>query len=106
MYYLDLVWQFFRASTQQELAYRSNFFIRVFYSLLSLLSGVVGLWALYSQVDLIHGWDMPSALALLGVYLLLGALKEHVGDLAIVHRHHSIRQNEAPGGSNLCVVLA
>lgn len=76
MYYLNLIWHFFRASTQQEMAYPGNFIIRVIYSLLSLASGVAGLWALYSQVDVIHGWDMPSALALLGIYLLLSALRD------------------------------
>jgi ABC-2 type transport system permease protein len=76
MYHLKLIWYFFRASAQQEMAYRSNFFIRVMYSLLGLVSGLAGLWALYGQVDTIHGWDMPSALALLGVYMLLGALRD------------------------------
>jgi ABC-2 type transport system permease protein len=67
---------FLRASLQQELAYSANFFLRLMTASLNLVSGIAGLWALYSQVEIIHGWDMPSALALLGVYLLLGAIRD------------------------------
>jgi ABC-2 type transport system permease protein len=36
---------------------------------------VLGLWVLFGQVETIQGWDLPSTLAVLGVYLTLGALR-------------------------------
>ena len=75
MYYLKLINAFFKISSQAELAHRVNFFIRLLYSGLNLLTGVLSLVVIFSQIDQIKGWDMPAALALLGVYLLLGALR-------------------------------
>jgi ABC-2 type transport system permease protein len=75
MYYLRLVGQFARASAQNDLAHRANFWISLLHSLLNLGTGVLGLWVLFGQVETIRGWDLPSTLALLGVYLTLGALR-------------------------------
>jgi ABC-2 type transport system permease protein len=75
MYYLRLIRQFAGASAQNELAYRANFWISLFHSLLNLVTGVLGLLVLFGQVDTIRGWDLPSTLALLGVYLTLSALR-------------------------------
>jgi ABC-2 type transport system permease protein len=75
MRYLRLIGQFARASLQNELAYRANFWLGLFHSLLGLVSGVLGLAVLFGQVQTIRGWDLPSALALLGVYLILNALR-------------------------------
>jgi ABC-2 type transport system permease protein len=75
MYYLGLVRQFARASVQNELAYRANFWLSLFHSLLNLATGVLGVAVLFGQVETIQGWDLPSTLALLGVYLTLGALR-------------------------------
>jgi ABC-2 type transport system permease protein len=75
MHYLKLIGAFFRISSQAELAYRVNFFIRLLHSGLNLLTGVLSLAVIFNQVEVIKGWDMPAALALLGVYLLLGALR-------------------------------
>ncbi len=74
MIHLKLIGSFMRASTQQAMAYRANFFIRILNSLLNLAAGAVGIWVLFSQVKQLHGWDMPSALVLLGVYLTLQAI--------------------------------
>lgn len=76
MEYLKMIAGFLRASIQEEMAYRANFLIRVLVTLLNFVSGIAGLWILFGQVDEIHGWDMPSALALYGVYLTLQALRD------------------------------
>ncbi len=76
MFYIKLILAFFKTSTQSELAYGSNFFIRLLNSFLNLLTGVLSLVVIFNQVETLQGWDMPSALALLGIYLLLGALRE------------------------------
>jgi ABC-2 type transport system permease protein len=75
MYHLKLIGAFFKLSSQAELAYRVNFFIRLFYSALNLITGVLSLVVIFNQVDSLRGWDLPGALALLGVYLLLSALR-------------------------------
>jgi ABC-2 type transport system permease protein len=75
VYHLRLVRQFARASAQNELAYRANFWLSLFHSLLNLVSGVLGVVVLFGQVETIRGWDLLSTLALLGVYLTLSALR-------------------------------
>jgi len=75
MYYLKLIRSFIRASTQDEMAHRSNFWISLLNSTLSLLTGVLGVAVLFGQVDSINGWDFSSTLAILGVYLVVGALR-------------------------------
>lgn len=73
--YLAVLWKFLRASIQQELAYPANFFISLFYSLLSLVMGVIGLVILFSHLETIGGWTFASTLAVLGVYMTLSALR-------------------------------
>jgi ABC-2 type transport system permease protein len=76
MRYVRLTGQFARASVQNELAYQANFWISLLHSLLGLVTGVLGVVVLFDQVETIHGWDLPSTLALLGVYLALSALRD------------------------------
>jgi ABC-2 type transport system permease protein len=61
---------------QEEAAHRANFFFSLLYSLLNLLTAAAGIWILFSQVESIHGWDLPATLALLGVYLTASALRQ------------------------------
>jgi len=74
-HYLKLIGQFFKISVQAEMAYRANFFIRLLYSVLNLVTGLFSLMVIFNQVETIKGWDLPSALILLGIYQLLGALR-------------------------------
>ena len=75
MRYLRLIGHFMRASFQEEAAYRANFFIHLFYSLLNLGAGVLGVYVVFNQVDNVRGWDFESTLGVLGVYLVVGALR-------------------------------
>jgi ABC-2 type transport system permease protein len=75
MRYARLMVQFIRASAQSEVAHRANFWISLLHSLLNLATGVLGVVVLFGQIDAIRGWDFPSTLALLGVYLTVGALQ-------------------------------
>jgi len=70
-----LIWLFIQASTQQDMAYRANFWIHLLHSLLNLATGVLGVVVLFGQIQQVKGWELPSALAILGVYLILGALR-------------------------------
>jgi ABC-2 type transport system permease protein len=70
-----LIAAFMKASFQEEAAYRSNFFISLLTSMLNLATGVLGIYVVFGQVDSIQGWDLPSTMALLGVYLTVSALR-------------------------------
>jgi len=72
---IKLICAFFKVSAQAEMAYPVNFFIHLFNATLTLMTGILSLVVIFNQVETINGWDMPSTLALLGVYLLLGALR-------------------------------
>ena len=75
MYYVKILWQCAKASIQNEFAYRVNFWISLLHSLLNLGTGVISVTVLFGQIETIKGWTLPSALALLGIYLILGALR-------------------------------
>ena len=74
-YYLSIIWHFLRASLQQELAYSTNFFISIFYSLLGLGTAVIGILVLFSQIESLGGWTFASTLSILGVFVTLSALR-------------------------------
>ncbi|MBN1873954.1 MAG: ABC-2 family transporter protein [Anaerolineae bacterium] len=73
--YLRLIKRFISVAFQNVLAYQMNFWISLLHSLLNLGTGVLGVVVLFSQVETVQGWTLPSTLALLGVYLILGALR-------------------------------
>lgn len=75
MHYLRLVRRFVVVAFANVLAYRVNFWISLLHSALNLGTGVLGVVVLFGQVDAVRGWDLASTLALLGVYLTLGALR-------------------------------
>jgi ABC-2 type transport system permease protein len=75
MYYLKLIRSFFRASVQDEMAHRSNFWISLLHSTLNLVTGVLGVAVLFGQVETINGWDFSATLGILGVYLTVSALR-------------------------------
>ena len=75
MYYFRLIGKFAKASAQNDLAHSVNFWISLLHSLLNFGIGVLGLVVLFGQVETIQGWDLFSTLAILGVYLTLGAVR-------------------------------
>jgi ABC-2 type transport system permease protein len=75
LHYLRLIRSFFRASVQDEMAHRSNFWISLLHSMLNLITGVLGVAVLFGQVESINGWNFATTLAILGVYLTAGALR-------------------------------
>jgi ABC-2 type transport system permease protein len=77
-FYLGLLPAFIRASVQEAVAYRANFWISLLHALLNFATGVLGLLVLFGQVEQVRGWDLPAALALLGIYLTLGGLRSLV----------------------------
>lgn len=76
MHYLRLIDQFIRASIQEEVSYRANFWINLLHSLLNLATGVLGVYVLFGQIETLHGWSFAETLAVLGVYLTIQALRD------------------------------
>lgn len=74
MSYLRLFWQFFRVSVMGEAAYRVNFFIQLFQSLLELGTAIAGLAVIFSYTNTLGGWSPDEVLALVGVYFLIGGI--------------------------------
>jgi ABC-2 type transport system permease protein len=75
MHLLRIIARFMQVSLQEEAAYRVNFFISLFYSLLNLGTGILGVVVVFEQVESIRGWTQDATLALLGVYLTVSALR-------------------------------
>ena len=75
MRYLRLIGHFARASFQEEAAYQANFYIGLLHSLLNLATGVLGVMVLFGQIEMVNGWNLAATLALLGVYLVVSALR-------------------------------
>ena len=75
VYYVRMLALFMRVSIQEEMAYRANFFISLLQSLLDLSVGVLGIVVLFSQINIIHGWNFAATLALLGTYLMISAIR-------------------------------
>jgi ABC-2 type transport system permease protein len=74
MNFFRLLAVFFRVSVMGELAYRVNFFMQLFESLLELAASLAGLAVVFSYTDTLGGWRPDEVLALVGVYFLAGGV--------------------------------
>lgn len=74
MRYIRLVLVFFRMSVMGELAYRVNFFVQLFESLLELGTALAGLAVIFSHTAELGGWRQDEVLALVGVFYLMGGV--------------------------------
>jgi ABC-2 type transport system permease protein len=74
MNYLRLFGVFFRVSVLGELAYRLNFFVQLFQSLVELGTALLGLAVIFSYTNTLGGWRPDEVLALVGVYFLVGGM--------------------------------
>ena len=69
---LRLLWVFIRIGILGELAYRVNFFVQLFQSLLGLGTALAGLAVIFAHTDTLGDWRPNELVALVGVYLLVG----------------------------------
>lgn len=76
MYPVRLIATFISISAQEESTYRANFWINSLHSLLNLGTGILGVGIIFAQVEIVQGWDYNGALAVLGVYLTVSALRD------------------------------
>jgi ABC-2 type transport system permease protein len=72
MRYLRLLLTFFRVNVMGELAYRVNFFVQLFESVLELGTAIAGLAVVFSYTSNLGGWSPDEVLALVGVFFLVG----------------------------------
>jgi ABC-2 type transport system permease protein len=71
---LRLLFVFFRIGVLTETAYRANFFIQLFQSLLELGTSLAGLAVIFTYTNTLGGWSPDEMLALVGVYFLMGGI--------------------------------
>lgn len=70
-----VMWTFLKISALNEMAYRANFFIQAFESVLALATTLGTAAIVYSQTDELAGWSYAELITLLGVYyLILGSI--------------------------------
>ena len=74
MSYLRLFLALFRINVLGELAYRINFVVQVFQSLVALGTALGGLAVVFAYTSTLGGWRPDEVLALVGVYLLVGGV--------------------------------
>lgn len=89
---LRLIYVFFRIGVLNELAYRVNFYVQFFQSLLSLGMAVAGLAVVFSHTDTLGGWSADEVLALLGVFMLVGGLIQMVVQPSMEMLMEDVRQ--------------
>lgn len=75
MYAFRLIKSFMRASLQQDLAYRANFWINLLHSILNLAVAVAAILILFSQIEKLNGWGFSSTLGVMAVYLIVSAFR-------------------------------
>lgn len=73
--YLRYIKTFIQSSVQKEMAFRIDFFMNCFHTLLGLLGGLGGVMIFYTQKQTLNGWSFSETLTLLGIYLLVQAVK-------------------------------
>jgi ABC-2 type transport system permease protein len=69
-----LAWLFFKVGSLNELQYRTNFFIQLLQSAVSIGVALVVLEVVYSHTPELNGWSEPELLVVLGIQLLLGGV--------------------------------
>jgi ABC-2 type transport system permease protein len=72
MLYLAL--NYLRVGILNEMQYRVNFFVQLGQSLISLATGLIGLWLVFSHTSELNGWSQPELLVVMGVFILMGGV--------------------------------
>ena len=68
---LRLMAVFFRIGAMNEMAYRANFWIQTFESLMGLGAALAVVAVVFNQTDELGGWRAAELCALVGVYFLV-----------------------------------
>ncbi len=71
---LRLFGVYLRINVIGEMAYRVNFYVQLFQSLVELGTALAGLAVVFSYTGDLHGWTPNEMLALVGVYFMAGGM--------------------------------
>jgi ABC-2 type transport system permease protein len=71
---LGLIWVFLRVNALNELQYRANFFVQLFQSLISLLTGLAVIGLVFSHTQTLNGWTHAELLCVMGIHIAMGGL--------------------------------
>src|SRR5512137_1974636 len=74
MLMLYLALNYLRVGIQNEFQYRVNFFIQLGQSLISLATGLIGLWLVFSHTTELNGWTQSELLVVMGIFVLMGGV--------------------------------
>src|ERR1700730_2126269 len=88
----SLAWLFFRMSLLNEMAYRANFVLQIFQSLLNLATALLLMQTIFSYTSVFSGWHQPELLALIGTYFLVGGCINLVLQPSMSHFMKDVRQ--------------
>jgi ABC-2 type transport system permease protein len=92
MSYVRLFAALFRINVMGELAYRINFVVQVFQSLVGLGTALGGLAVVFAYTSTLGGWRPDEVLALVGVYLLVGGMIGFVIQPGMAELIESVRE--------------
>lgn len=65
---------YLRTSIQNELQYRSNFFLQIAQSLFQIVTAVVVVALVFRQTSELNGWTRPKLLAAVGVFTVISSI--------------------------------
>ena len=68
-----IVWTFFKIGLLNEFAYRANLYLQLVQSCAAVAMAFGGLVVVFGHTETIGGWGPDEVLAVLGVYLIMGA---------------------------------
>lgn len=71
---LHLALSYLRVGIQNEMQYRVNFFVQLGQSIISLATGLIGLWLVFSHTAELNGWTQPELLVVMGIFILMGGV--------------------------------
>ena len=91
MSYFRLVRVFFRVNLVGEAAYRINFFVNLFQSILGLGTALLGMAIIFSFTSSLGGWSPAEILALVAVYVMIGGIIRFTIQPGMEHLIESVR---------------
>lgn len=83
-----------RIATATELAYRSNFWMYLLTTLITLATTLAGLGLVYGHVDSLNGWSSSDLLVVIGTFFALGAVVNGVVHSSMAKLVADIRQGD------------
>ena len=92
MQLLRVAGTFLRIGLLNELAYRANLYLQLLQSAVAVLSAIGGLLVVFAHTDTLGGWAPEEVLAVLGVYLLVGAVIGAVIEPSMQRMMEDVRQ--------------